>query len=40
MAVKVIRVVEFVAAIKSEIALCTVISGQSKQNSSYQLCCY
>jgi hypothetical protein len=37
MAVKVIRVSEYSAAIKREIALSTVITGQSKQNSSYQL---
>jgi hypothetical protein len=37
MVVKVIRVAEYSAAIKREIALSTVITGQSKQNSSYQL---
>jgi hypothetical protein len=37
MAVKVIRVAVQSAAIKKEIALSAVITGQSKQNSSYQL---
>jgi hypothetical protein len=37
MAVKVIRVAEYSAVIKREIALSTAITGQSKQNSSYQL---
>ena len=40
MAVKVIRVAEFSAAITREIALSAVITGQSRQNSSYQLRCY
>jgi hypothetical protein len=40
MAAKVISFAEYSAAIKWEIALSTVITGQSKQNSSYQLRCY
>jgi hypothetical protein len=37
MAAKVIRFAEYSAPIKWEIALSTVITGQSKQNPSYQL---
>jgi hypothetical protein len=40
MVVKVIRFAEYSAAIKREIALSTVITGQSNRNSSYQLRCY